>query len=168
MQYLSSRVAKLARNSLSGKLFTTRSSHRISFQSPIVMASLKVSLEQNIRCEDVVKIAEKAAEAILAVYNSKVSKNSSSMEIATPQLPIKLTSFLFHRLCRMRTGMLSARLITHHSLALIKKPTQSSVLAWRQWPHIFPSSLKKTKQLGMKSARYACFYLSVEPFKLIW
>ena len=39
------------------------------------MASLKVSLEQNIRCEDIVKLAEKAAEAIMAVYNSKVSKN---------------------------------------------------------------------------------------------
>ena len=36
------------------------------------MAHLKVSLTQDIQCEDVVKIAEKAAEAILAVYNSKV------------------------------------------------------------------------------------------------
>jgi hypothetical protein len=71
MQFLSSRVSKLVRNPVAGKLFN-RSSHRISLHSPLAMASLKLSLEQNIRCEDVVKIAEKAAEAILAVYNSKV------------------------------------------------------------------------------------------------
>jgi hypothetical protein len=72
MQFLAYRVIKVARSPPSGKIFN-RSSHRIS-ASFATMASLKVSLEQNIRCEDVVKIAEKAAEAILSVYNSKVSK----------------------------------------------------------------------------------------------
>ncbi len=91
MQFLSSRVSKVARN----PLFFTRSSHRISLPSPIAMASLKVSLEQNIRCEDVVKIAEKAAEAIIAVYNSKVSNNSMDVNRISSQLPIKLTNFLF-------------------------------------------------------------------------
>jgi hypothetical protein len=75
MQFLTSRVFKAARNPQSGKLFN-RSSHRISVHPFVTMASLKVSLEQNIQCEDVVKIAQKAAEAILAVYNSKVSNSS--------------------------------------------------------------------------------------------
>lgn len=70
MQFLSSRVSKAAKSSLSGKI-SIRSSHRILAHSFATMASLKISLEQNIRCEDVVKIAEKAAEAIMAVYNSK-------------------------------------------------------------------------------------------------
>jgi hypothetical protein len=36
--------------------------------------SLNIPITQHISCEDVVKIAEKAAEAILAVYDSKVSE----------------------------------------------------------------------------------------------
>lgn len=36
--------------------------------------SLTIPITQRISCEDVVKIAEKAAEAILAVYDSKVSE----------------------------------------------------------------------------------------------
>lgn len=36
--------------------------------------SLTIPITQHISCEDVVKIAEKAAEAILAVYDSKVSE----------------------------------------------------------------------------------------------
>jgi len=35
--------------------------------------SITLSIPQTIRCEDVIEIAEKAADAILAVYDSKVS-----------------------------------------------------------------------------------------------
>ena len=55
--------------------------HRSAFnqiRSPPLMAHLKVALEQDIRCEDVVKIAEKAAEAIISVYNSKVGSTASA------------------------------------------------------------------------------------------
>jgi len=35
--------------------------------------SIQLSIPQTIKCEDVIQIAEKAADAILAVYDSKVS-----------------------------------------------------------------------------------------------
>lgn len=36
--------------------------------------SLTLHIEQNITCEQVVQIAERAAQAILDVYNSKVNR----------------------------------------------------------------------------------------------
>lgn len=43
------------------------------------MAALNLTIEQHIACEDVVAIAEKAAEAILAVYNSKVGQGRQQL-----------------------------------------------------------------------------------------
>jgi len=37
-----------------------------------MMAALILDIKQLVKCEDIVKIAQKAAEAILKVYNSKV------------------------------------------------------------------------------------------------
>lgn len=47
-------------------------SKRASDRRSSIMAALDIDLKQHIKCEDVVKIAENAAAAIMAVYNSKV------------------------------------------------------------------------------------------------
>ena len=54
------------------KAFPRSFKRSLTKSSAVHTMALKLSIEQNIRCEDVVKIAEQAAEVMLAIYNSKV------------------------------------------------------------------------------------------------
>lgn len=96
-------LSSIVRSGVSLKFFHRSSVHRIN-NFP-AMAHLKVAVEQNIRCEDVAKIAEKAAEAILAVYNSKVGNCALMSNNCISQPPISVIDLYPDVLCRMRTGM---------------------------------------------------------------